>query len=206
MIGLVFLLVLAIYVGAAWFIVKALSSKKAKYTVIAIFVLIPTWDIVPGWLYLQYLCKTEGGVKVYKSVEGVEGFFDKSQNMLGRDAVMEYGYKFMEGEEGAQLYRYSVGLNGQLLQEKIDEPTSKYGVQSSDHQLPFNITKHQYTIVDLPTQEKLAMSIAFYRAGNWVQNIAKPLLGGGAYCPSQHITLIYKLFYLETLKPAKSPK
>ena len=206
MIGLIFLLVLAIYVGAAWFIVKALSSKKAKYTVIAVFVLIPTWDVVPGWLYLQYLCKTEGGVKVYKSVEGVEGFFDKSQNMLGRDAVLKYGYKFMEGEESGALYRYSVDQNGQLQREKIDEPTGKYGVQASDYHLPFNITKYDHTIVDFQTQEKLAVSVTFYRAGNWIQQIAKQLLGGGASCPSQHITTIYKLFYLDTLKPAKSAK
>ena len=207
MIGLIFLLVLALYAGMAWFIVKALPSKRAKYTVIAIFVLIPTWDVVPGWFYLWYLCETEGGVKVFKSVENVDGFLDKSQNMLGRDAVMKYGYKFMEGGEGgAQLYRYSIDQNGKLQREKIDEPISKYGVQSADHHLPFNTTKYEHTIVDLQTQEKLAVSIKLYRAGNWVQKIAEPLLGGGAYCPSKHITLIYKLFYLDTLKPTKSTK
>lgn len=207
MIGLIFLLVLAVYVGVAWYVVKALSSKKSKYIVIAVFVLIPTWDVVPGWLYLQHLCQAEGGVKIYRSVENVDGFLDKSQNMLGRDAVMKYGYKFMEGGEGGpQLYRYSIDQNGKLQREKIDEPTSKYGVQSTDHRLLFNITKYEHTIVDLQTQEKLAVSVKLYRAGNWLQKIAKPLLGGGAACPSQHITLTYKLFYLDTLKPTKSTK
>lgn len=207
MIGLLFLLVITIYVSLAWFVVKMLSSRRVKYIVITIFVLIPMWDVVPGWLYFRHLCETDGGVKVYKSVANVEGFLDKSQNMLGRDAVMKYGYKFMEGGEGDdRIYRYTINQDGQLAREKIEETISKYRVQRTDEYLPFNITKYEYSIVDIRTQEKFATSISFYLAGNWVQNKMKPLLGGGAYCPSQQLTHIYEIFYLETLKPPKSPK
>jgi len=48
---------------------KKTRSKKAKYITIAIFVLIPTWDIIPGWLYFTYMCKSEAGIKIYKTVE-----------------------------------------------------------------------------------------------------------------------------------------
>jgi hypothetical protein len=205
MVGLIFLFVLILYVGIAWLIVKALPSKKAKYIVIAAFALIPTWDVAPGWLYFWYLCETEGGVKVYKSVENVDGFLDKSQNMLGRDAVMKYGYQFMEGSEGgSQLYRYSNDPNGQLLREKIDESTSKYGVLNTSSRRPFNIRKFEDAIVDLKTHEKMAVRIKFFRAGNWVQAIVAPLFGGGAFCPRDpSLSPINENFYLNTLKPSK---
>jgi hypothetical protein len=40
-----------------------------------VFVLIPTWDIVPGKLYFQHLCEKEGGIKVLKTVEVDKSYF-----------------------------------------------------------------------------------------------------------------------------------
>src|SRR5436309_15436428 len=56
---------------------KKTGNKKARYITITIFVLIPTWDIVPGWLYFAYLCNTEGGQKIYKTVEVGPQYFLK---------------------------------------------------------------------------------------------------------------------------------
>src|SRR5262249_52622674 len=46
-----------------------------KYMTLAVFVLIPTWDILPGWLYFNYLCKKVGGIKVFKTVEVDKSYF-----------------------------------------------------------------------------------------------------------------------------------
>lgn len=77
--GFFVLLGLIAYVVLAKFIVKTIGkyseSRAAKYGAIAVFVLIPTWDIVPGHLYHEYLCNAEGGVKVFKIVEVDKTYF-----------------------------------------------------------------------------------------------------------------------------------
>jgi hypothetical protein len=79
MIGLAFLVVCGLYVCVALFVAKQVgkgtNSKFAKYATIAVFVLIPLWDIIPGKLYFQHLCETEAGVKVFKTVEVDQSYF-----------------------------------------------------------------------------------------------------------------------------------
>lgn len=79
MFALGLLIALVLYVGLAWMMAKLIGrytdSKIARYLLIAIVVLIPTWDIIPGRLYFQYLCEREAGVKVLKTVEVASTYF-----------------------------------------------------------------------------------------------------------------------------------
>ena len=73
MFGLVVLVALGLYVYlakvTAQFVSKRTESKLAKYATIALFGLIPTWDIIPGQLYFNFLCEKEAGITVLKTVE-----------------------------------------------------------------------------------------------------------------------------------------
>src|SRR5207247_9250009 len=73
MIALSLLLVLVVYIYLARATVKAVGKLYpgwlAKALTIAVFVLIPTWDVIPGQLYFNHLCKTEAGQKIFKTVE-----------------------------------------------------------------------------------------------------------------------------------------
>lgn len=79
MFGLAVLIALGVYVYlakvVAQFVGRHTESKLAMYATIAVFVLIPTWDILPGRLYHQHVCKTQGGVRVYKTVEVDKAYF-----------------------------------------------------------------------------------------------------------------------------------
>ncbi|MGE3154315.1 MAG: hypothetical protein AB7G48_16350 [Nitrospiraceae bacterium] len=79
MFGLAVLLLCGLYVGLARYMAQRMEvrtqSKLAKYATIAIFVLIPTWDIIPGRLYHQYICQKEGGVEVFKTIEVDKTYF-----------------------------------------------------------------------------------------------------------------------------------
>ena len=79
MIALSLLLALVVYVllglSAVKLVGKFKASKGAKYLVIALFVLIPTWDIIPGQFYFEYLCRNEAGIKVLKTVEVDKDYF-----------------------------------------------------------------------------------------------------------------------------------
>lgn len=104
MVGLIILVLCGLYVGLALFVAKQVgkgsSSKFAKYTTIAVFVLIPTWDVIPGQLYHGHLCETEGGVKVFKTLEVDKTYFlpdgqpdeEKLGNRFDRPSVVDRTY------------------------------------------------------------------------------------------------------------------
>lgn len=41
---------------------------REQFLVIAMFILVPSWDLIPGRLYHHHLCRTEAGVKVFNLV------------------------------------------------------------------------------------------------------------------------------------------
>lgn len=79
MFGLAVLIALGVYVYlakvVAQFVGRRTESKLAMYATIAVFVLIPTWDILPGHLYFNYLCEKEAGTAVLKKVEVEKEYF-----------------------------------------------------------------------------------------------------------------------------------
>jgi hypothetical protein len=79
MFGLSILVVLVVYAYlakvAVTFAENRAKSKFARYATIAVFVLIPTWDIIPGHLYFNYLCGKEAGTSVLKTVEVEKEYF-----------------------------------------------------------------------------------------------------------------------------------
>lgn len=78
MIGLSILAVIFGYIFLSKFIVtkvyKAYGVKKANIA-LAIMILIPTWDVILGFPIYAYLCMTQSGTKIYKTVDNVEGFY-----------------------------------------------------------------------------------------------------------------------------------
>jgi len=110
MIGLLILVIGVGYYYLSKFIIKntyeKYGAKKAKYIAIAIMVLIPTWDIVLGYPIYAFLCLSNSGVKIYQSIDNVEGFY------VGElDPNYPYppykGYRYMDykGEKSDKYYR-----------------------------------------------------------------------------------------------------
>jgi hypothetical protein len=79
MFGLSILVALVVYVYlakvAVAFVGKRTNGKLPRYATIAVFVLIPTWDIIPGHFYFNYLCGKEAGTRVLKTVEVEKEYF-----------------------------------------------------------------------------------------------------------------------------------
>lgn len=204
MIGLSILLAVVVYVWLARFVARRIENRAAKYTVIAIFILIPTWDVIPGKLYFNHLCENEAGLKIYKTVEGVEGYRVYSlASGLGPEALKKYGYKYEERDEGNQLYRYTLGPDGKIVRQEIVSSISRYAVDATGWvPLLWNVIRSQIFIIDQQTKERLAGMTYFSTGGNWLQMLFHPFLGGQSECgaavyPTEEL-------YLQTLKPAKS--
>lgn len=201
MIGLSILLALAIYIWLARFVGKRIENRTAKYLVVALFVLIPTWDIIPGKIYFSHLCKNEAGLKIYKVVEGVEGYrVGPLASGLGREALTKYGYRYEERGSGSKFARYILDADRKVIEERITESIARYAAIGKLTPLNWNVTKSEVVIFDQQTNERIAVSTGFHAGGNWVvQAVFGDAPIGAGHCGSPE-----KDLYLKALKPAKT--
>lgn len=82
------------------------GTKKAKYIAMAIMVLIPTWDIVLGYPIYKYLCVIQPRVKVYKTVDNVDGFYvGELDANYPYPPYKGYRYKDYKDEKNGKYYR-----------------------------------------------------------------------------------------------------
>lgn len=87
MIALTLLFVLILYGLAAWCVTRMLgwlgricvlpplSTKVVQGLTLTLFLLFPTWDIIPSRLYFEHLCETGAGVRAFKIVELDQSYF-----------------------------------------------------------------------------------------------------------------------------------
>ncbi|GEM_PF-1244431 len=98
MFGLGIIIALYLYIRFAIWVTRKLAgereSKPLKWsirvTVVIMFALIPTWDTILGHIYLNHLCNTEAGVKVYQTVELPAQYWDEKGKP--RFYVNRYGH------------------------------------------------------------------------------------------------------------------
>lgn len=102
MIGLMVVGVIVGYVLLSKFIVTKVLQlyglKKANIA-LAIMILIPTWDVILGAPIYAYLCLFESGVKIYKTVDNVEGFYVGEKNVQYEPYEPYKGYRYIEYQE-----------------------------------------------------------------------------------------------------------
>jgi len=102
MIGLMVVGVIVGYILLSKFIVtkvlKLYGLKKANIA-LAIMLLIPTWDVILGFPIYAYLCIFESGVKIYKTVDNVEGFYIGEQRKQSEPHKPHEGYEYVDYKE-----------------------------------------------------------------------------------------------------------
>jgi hypothetical protein len=125
------LLVLALIGGYIWGATKLFKRAGTYWTkalIIVAALLIPTADAVYGRIKLKQMCEAEGGLHIYRVVEGVEGFFDAGPP--DDEWIFKYGYRFVEGNEiGGKSSRLSLHPDGKIVKEVGVTPIAKYGYE-----------------------------------------------------------------------------
>lgn len=205
MIGLSILLAVVSYVWLARFVARRIENRAAKYTVIAIFILIPTWDVIPGKLYFNHLCETQGGEKIYKTVSGVDGFFYDGYAYKEWFAP-PYSYKYVETRINDDMRtddydpRKARGIllhyfeNGEMLDKEMHRIASRYYVRQDVYPRTLSwivkIKIWDVHIYDLVSGDALATSTEYLYAGGWVNRIISGIDSGSAeYIPCHRIRL-----------------
>jgi hypothetical protein len=155
-------------------------------------------DEIYGYWNWQNLCKTEGGLHVYKRVP-VEGFLINGES-AGPGTVREYLkptyggrnslYKFVEGKNNNRLYSFSAGAGDEFdIQEKtIDKPSSLYAM--SEQEISYGLYHAwsvERSIYNLATQERLGIARRFGYQGATVVRFLRAVTGAdregsASYC------------------------
>src|SRR3989304_2288943 len=114
-----FLLGASVWVWVAYKVVRRIKPNWGKALAVAVFVLIPTADAVYGRIKLKQLCEAEGGVKIYRTVEGVEGFYGFPMSPAP-EWLTKHGYRFLEGTDypDGKPMRMKLGPDGKVIEEK----------------------------------------------------------------------------------------
>lgn len=158
MIGITLIIVLYFYVRVAIWVAKwtagRFESKKKKWiaqlTVALVFFLIPTGDAIIGHLYLDHLCATEAGVKVYQTMELPSEYWD---------------------EQGKPKFFNKQGyLDRDFLEKKLDES----GGHTECYSTIFHIDKYVTPVTEKTSRKMLAEIITFRRWGGWISNNFSP--------------------------------
>ena len=194
MIGLMMITAILGYIFLTFFIVERIEPKAAKIIVLIIMILIPTWDVIAGKIYFRHLCKTEGGLKVYKKIKA-DGFLNTSikadiskgkVNRLSKDFakdILDYGFKFYEvPTSDGKIVHFYKDENGKVAYKILDKPKSRYKYVSEGKKEISKILGIKqvdvYKFVDIDTNETLVKSSWFVRDG-WIGRLVKKWLGGG---------------------------
>jgi hypothetical protein len=202
---ILFLVYVSTATAVTFVLVKLAKRFDAKRNVkifiaalsVATFVLIPTWDIPIARQQYEHLCQTEAGVKIYKSVDGVEGFINVFSGIgVAEDILKNYGYQFVEGTDVSNKWiRYSLDEHGKAVKQHIDVPTARYRIDKVQSRLEYAV-KDEIVIDDVRTKEKLATKTAFSPQGGWLAQELHWFVGS---CRGNDMEL--KEFFTKTLRP-----
>lgn len=182
-------LILIVLVASIWIARKAakrFTSRSTRFAVaVGVFLLVfcvPFADEIAGRIYLNHLCATEAGVKVYRSVELPAEYWDEG----GRPRFFnEHGYldhKFwvdMLDESGGRVERYSSIL-------AIDKDTTLIRKKSS--------------------ARILAVVSTFRFWGGWIVKNFNPSSTASASCEFMDAPDFSRNVYSQIFKPAVSTR
>ncbi len=204
--GLLVLVLVGLYLWIAYVAVRKVPKVWGKALALVVVVLIPTADAVYGRLKLKHLCETEGGMKIIKAVEGVEGF-DVDSSSPTSEWLTKYGYQFVEGTSlGGKPMRLRRGSEGKILEEQNIVPQSRYRYEYSGGDFGAGYALAEYRIRDVQTNEILARNKNISYEGGWVERLIARIYAAKGYAGAcqdgaERISA-YKLV-TETLKPSK---
>lgn len=173
------------YVGIAgsvyrW-VRRKTESKLARFMALFALVFFAIGDNIIGEAAFYYLCKTQGGKKIYKTVDNVDGFFVENFkygfNMIYMDELIYKKYLFIENyvldpkEEyfaaGEGLHRFTTSTTNdescRLYNKwKHDKTTNKINFYKEYTDRDICISSNKIDII------KSKYSVSYYKINNYI--------------------------------------
>lgn len=177
MLGVAILVGIAVYIGIAWLVVRAVKGAWAKAAAIIVALAIPLWDLPIGYAAYSKHCRDEGGLYQLAAITPSSGIFFsyppglRPQYMFAKGAdVVEYAMP------DGSILRYSKSASGAPDRAKTDKPSSAARLNATfNAELPWNVFKDEIVLVDASARP-LARATSFYWIGGWISRLTAPLL------------------------------
>jgi hypothetical protein len=206
-----FVLILAgICIGVALIISLAkIKPWWGKIYVIAAFALIPAIYAVYALIKLEKLCKDEGGLKIYRTVQGVDGFYSP---FADESVLTKYDFAFVESGLSPGTYvRFSRSPKGGIVKENIESLKSRYIYRVVRYKevrgyLGDTYMKDASQMIVRGTNEVLSEYTNFNFAVSWLERLGVNIVvgrGNGGICNLESPQQIQEQLIASTLKPAQ---
>jgi hypothetical protein len=167
--GLLVLFLIGLYIWIAFKIVRHTRPLWGKGLIIVAAILIPTADAVYGRYKLKEMCAAEGGLRIYRVVEGVAGF-DNPRSEPIEQWLRREGYKFIEGEElSGKRSRLSLRPDGTVFREVGVTPISEYVYGDTLGKSDDVFLRIEKSIRVRSTGEVLSRAVNISYAGGWFE-------------------------------------
>lgn len=185
--GLLVLLLAGLYLWIVYVAIRKVPKVWGKALALVVAVLIPTADAVYGRIKLKQLCETEGGMKIFKTVEGVEGFYAENSDDYD-DWITKFGYRFVEGMGSGQgVARKKLGIDGKVSTTASTAQMSLYRLSKENAISGLGLNKHRMVVTIQETGEELGSYTYFGFEGGWAERFIASLYaqtGFGGDCGS----------------------
>jgi len=184
-------LMLILLAVSLWIAVKVARRLKpgvfrfvGGVSVFLLLVCLPFVDEIAGRIYLNHLCTTEAGVKIYQTVELPAEYWD---------------------DEGKPRY---LGTNGFVDMKLLPNRFEWHNVNESYIDSVIKIGKRRWQLLDKDTQTILGERITYMRHFGWINRFSlAPNIGEGcAYLGGQKDREQEKKYFNDIFKSAESAR
>jgi hypothetical protein len=173
--ALLILVLVAVYFLTAYKVTIKIRPWLGKIAAITLFLLVPTADAVYGRIMFDRMCDTEAGLKILRTVNGVEGFYNSQMPPSDR-WITQHGYRFIEGADlGGKDARMSLRPDGTILLEKGISPISKYIYEVRKGDIGDIYLRTERIILIKDTNEVLGKQVTISYAGGWFNRFVASL-------------------------------
>lgn len=173
--GLLVLALIGGYVWGATKLFKYVCPYWAKALVVLAAILLPTADAVYGRIKLKQMCEAEGGLHIYRVVEGAEGF-DALSLRPDDEWILKYGYRFIEGQElSGKRSRVSLQPDGKTVREVGVTPITEYILEWDNGDSRDVFDRSGTHIRVRSTGEILSRYVNINYAGGWFERFVSGL-------------------------------
>ena len=173
--GLLVLVLIGLYIWATKKAMYRVQPAWKKGLVLLAAILLPTVDAVYGRFKLRQMCEAEGGLRIFRVVEGAAGFDDPTDEPR-EQSIRNDGYKFTEGEElGGKRSRLSLRPDGTIFREVGITPISEYVYELDKGNYRDTYQRIESRIRVRSTGEILSRAVNISYAGGWVERFVNGL-------------------------------
>ncbi|TAK52260.1 MAG: hypothetical protein EPO27_01570 [Betaproteobacteria bacterium] len=185
---------------------KRSQTRVVRFTAVTAVAIVlwavPYGDHMLGKLEFNALCRNKSGLQVNRVVRDVEGFQGQALFASG-DLLKEWGYKFSEVPlPNGLVIRYTLGENGEVSEERNVKATARYRISLTETNLDDQISRTEYSILDLTQDELLATYVTFGHSGGWFQRQLSAMHAYRNWCPKEQFSIT--AFMRNVLVPRKS--